>query len=225
MCVAREDHEGVDVSVKHGFLINAVQHDKVGKIFFIAGVGVLGLDDPIGKFTDTGNFLRQILMGKVGKKYDLFHVDPFVQIFQPTFVVGFCVIDIAHRDEPMFKIHKNRGGGLVLAGFPELLLPTVIYCTVIWGVGLMVYTILWSMKRCYLLLPVLVIASTAVCPVYADLSLLLPWLEKVRMVVPVYWLWCIPEQQGLWLVIATAVLAAGVSLIVLRCRALLKFKI
>ncbi len=116
------------------------------------------------------------------------------------------------------------GCGLTLAGFPELLLPTVIYCIVIWGVSLMIYSILWSIKRCYLLLPVLVIAAAAVCPIYVDLSLLLPWLEKVRMIVPVYWLWCIPEQQGLWLAIAAAVLAAGISSITLRCSALHKFK-
>lgn len=117
------------------------------------------------------------------------------------------------------------GGGLALAGFPELMLPTAVYCVAVWGLGLIAYSILWSAKKLYVLLPVLVIAAAALCPIYTDLALVLPWLERVRSVIPAYWLWCIPEQQGLWGVIATVVLAAGVSLIVLRCRTLLKFKI
>lgn len=117
------------------------------------------------------------------------------------------------------------GGGLALAGFPELMLPTAVYCVAVWGLGLIAHSILWSAKRLYVLLPVLVSAAAALCPIYTDLALVLPWLERTRAVIPAYWLWCIPEQLGLWVVIAPAMLAAGVSLITLRCRALLKYKL
>ena len=117
------------------------------------------------------------------------------------------------------------GSGLALAGFPELMLPTAVYCAAVWGLGLIAYGILWSAKKVYVLLPVLVIAAAALCPIYTDLTLVLPWLERVRAVIPAYWLWCIPEQLGLWLVTAVAVLAAGISLTVLRCGAIHKYKI
>ena len=115
MSVSREKHEGVDGTVEHRFLINTVQHNEIGKIFFIAGVGIFRFDNPIGKFPNAGDLLRKILMREIRKKYDLFYVDPFVQVLQPPLVVGLRVIHIAHRNKPMLKIHEYRGGGLLLA--------------------------------------------------------------------------------------------------------------
>lgn len=116
------------------------------------------------------------------------------------------------------------GGGLALAGLPELWLPAAVYCAAVWGCGLLLYGILWSAKQIYVLLPVLVIASAALCPIYTDLSILLPWLKDVRMVLPTYWLWCIPNALGLWTAISMAVLAMGILLVALRCRWQLKYK-
>ena len=117
------------------------------------------------------------------------------------------------------------GGGLALAGFPELVLPMAIYCIAIWGIGLLCYGILGSVQNIYVLLPVLVIAAAALCPVYTDLSLVLPWLARVRLAVPAYWLWCIPDGLGLWTALSLAALAAGVFSINLRCSAFYKYKI
>ena len=116
------------------------------------------------------------------------------------------------------------GGGLALAGLTEYWLPTAIYCVSVWGCGLALYGILWSAKRIYVLLPVLVIAAAALCPIYTDLSILLPWLERVRLVLPAYWLWRIPDALGLWTAISLAVLFGGIGLIALRCRWLHKYK-
>ena len=116
------------------------------------------------------------------------------------------------------------GGGLALAGLPELWLPVAIYCVAIWGCGLTLYSVLWSAKRMYVLLPMLVIAAVALCPIYTDLSILLPWLENIRMVLPAYWLWCIPGNLGLWIAISLAIFAGGILLITLRCRWLMKYK-
>lgn len=116
------------------------------------------------------------------------------------------------------------GGGLALAGLPELILPAAIYCAAMWGCGLVLYAGLWSAKRSYVLLPVLVIAAAAICPIYTDLSIVLPWLDRVRLVLPAYWLWRIPDALGLWTAISIGILTAGVALIVLRCRWMLKYK-
>lgn len=116
------------------------------------------------------------------------------------------------------------GGGLALAGLPAYWLPTAVYCIGIWGCGLVLYGILWSAKRIYVLLPVLVIAGLALCPIYTDLSILLPWLEQVRCVLPPYWLWCIPNNLGLWAGVCLTILAGGIGLIALRCRWLHKYK-
>ena len=115
------------------------------------------------------------------------------------------------------------GGGLALAGLPEMWLPTALYCAAMWGWGLLLYGILWSAKQIYVLLPVLVIASAALCPIYTDLRILLPWLKSVRMVLPTYWLWCIPNDIGLWIAVSMGIITAGIGLIALRCR-VLKYK-
>ena len=116
------------------------------------------------------------------------------------------------------------GGGLSLAGLTEYWLPTAVYCVGVWGCGLALYGILWSAKRIYVLLPVMVIAAVALCPIYTDLSVLLPWLERVRLAIPVYWLWCIPGALGLWTAISLAIFLGGIGLITLRCRWILKYK-
>ena len=116
------------------------------------------------------------------------------------------------------------GGGLTLAGLPECWLPVAVYCVAVWGCGIVLYSILWSAKRIYVLLPVLVIASAALCPIYTDLSILLPWLNRVRLVLPAYWLWCIPENLVLWTGACLTIFAGGIVLIALRSRWLLKYK-
>ena len=116
------------------------------------------------------------------------------------------------------------GAGLALAGLPELWLPTALFCVAMWGCGLAFYGILWSAKGIYVLLPVLVIASAALCPVYTDLSILLPWLNNVRLVLPAYWLWCIPENVIGWTAISLGILAGGAACIIQRCRLILKYK-
>ena len=116
------------------------------------------------------------------------------------------------------------GGGLALAGLPEYWLPAAVYCVAVWGCGLGFYGILWSAKRSYVLLPVLVIAAAALCPIYTDLSILLPWLNRVRLVLPAYWLWCIPDNLVLWTGVCLTIFAGGIVLIALRSRWLLKYK-
>lgn len=116
------------------------------------------------------------------------------------------------------------GGGLALAGLPELWLPAAVYCVAVWSCGIVLYSILWSAKRIYVLLPVLVIASAALCPIYTDLSILLPWLNRVRLALPAYWLWCISDGPGAWSAIALGVLVVGVLLMSLRCRWIYKYK-
>lgn len=116
------------------------------------------------------------------------------------------------------------GLGLCLAGFPELLLPAVIHSVALSGIGLLLATALSGSKGLLLLLPILVVASAALCPVYTDLALLLPAVEPVRYLLPAYWLWLIPEKPVLWAVIALAAMAAGLGSMLLRYALLEKYK-
>lgn len=116
------------------------------------------------------------------------------------------------------------GAGLYLAGYPELVWPFAIYGVLLSGVGLTVASAFRKANRMYVLLPILVICSAALCPIYTDLALLLPAVETVRCCLPVYWLWLIPQRPVLWAAVAEAALAAGFGAVILRSAVLEKYR-
>ncbi len=116
------------------------------------------------------------------------------------------------------------GCGLWLSGFPELIVPAALYTLAVCGTGLIGYAVMPSAKAVYVTLPVLVLCSVALCPLYIDLSLILPAVATLRLFLPPYWLWCIPEALPLWLLVAPLLFTAGIAAIVLRYRKLLKYR-
>lgn len=115
------------------------------------------------------------------------------------------------------------GIGVAAAGFPKLILPIVLHSLLLCGTGLILVSVLQSAKRVYALLPVLVVGSVALCPIYTDLALVIPAAAVIRKILPAYWLWLIAEAPGLWIPLSVAVLAAGLlSVIAVGNRKLLR---
>lgn len=117
------------------------------------------------------------------------------------------------------------GLGLWLAGYPELTVPFGIYSLLMFGTGLLFAAVLGTAHRVYVLLPVLVISSVALCPVYTDLALMIPAVEAVRCLLPAYWFWLIPRMPVLWAAIAVVALIASFGVIVAKCRLIEKYSL
>ena len=86
--------------------------------------------------------------------------------------------------------------GLLLAepvtdGFCEksLLVPALLYSIVITVFALGLSLLCRDSRVLYLLLFAVLTASVVLCPIYIDVTVLSPALEKIRNLVPVYWLW------------------------------------
>lgn len=117
------------------------------------------------------------------------------------------------------------GAGLALAGFTELVLPAVVYAFLVSGVGLLLASVPGRAKQVYVLLPVLVICAVALCPIYTDLSLLIPAVKGIRWVLPAYWLWPVAERPWLWAAVALGMLVLSVPVILLQFSVIRKYSL
>lgn len=86
VAVSGKEYVGVCVFVFGGCLVNVVQHDEVGHVFFGAGVG--GLYDGAGGFPDFGEFLLYECLGEVTEDQDIREVEAGFQIFAPGGYLG-----------------------------------------------------------------------------------------------------------------------------------------
>lgn len=79
----------------------------------------------------------------------------------------------------------------VTDGFREttLILPALLYCLLISGLSLVLALLCSDSRVLYLLLFVVLIAAVVICPIYIDIAVVSPILEKLRNLIPVYWLW------------------------------------
>ncbi len=87
-------------------------------------------------------------------------------------------------------LYLSAAGAALLCGWPSLLLPLLCYIPLLFVFGLLLELLpgrSWQGLFCLLLL----LASLALCPIYTDLSLIVPVLAKVRLFLPTYWLWMI----------------------------------
>ena len=76
-------------------------------------------------------------------------------------------------------------------GFNELslLIPTLLYGLLICVLSLVLALLCSDSRVLYLLLFVVVVAAVVICPIYIDIAVVSPMLEKLRNLIPVYWLW------------------------------------
>ncbi len=106
--------------------------------------------------------------------------------------------------------------GLSLAGFSNLVLSGLIYTVLLTGFGLFFSTLFPNTKTAYVVLPLMVIGSAALCPIYTDPALLIPVVEHVRRLLPAYWLWLVSASPVMSLPIAVAVFALGLLCVSMR---------
>ena len=79
-------------------------------------------------------------------------------------------------------------GAALLCGRPALLLPLALYVLLLAVFGLVLKALpgkAWQGMLCLFLL----LLSLALCPIYTDLSLIVPQISVVRVFLPPYWLW------------------------------------
>lgn len=79
-------------------------------------------------------------------------------------------------------------GGLLLAGYPDWILPALLHLTLLAGLSatLLRPALLPMLPTAALLT---LAGSLALCPLYADLTMLWPTLKPLRAANPLYWLW------------------------------------
>lgn len=106
--------------------------------------------------------------------------------------------------------------GLLLAGMPELLPALIGYTLLLTAVGLLLAAVLPDVRYLYILLPLLLIFSLALCPVFTDAALVMPALARVRLFLPTYWLWLAVERPLLWLVVGLAALPLSLGCLTVR---------
>lgn len=84
--------------------------------------------------------------------------------------------------------------GLGLADATELLAPLAVYILLLSAVGILLAALLPAQRDRYVLLVLVLIASLALCPVFADLAMFSPLLRIVRCVLPPYWFYLAEEH-------------------------------
>jgi len=79
----------------------------------------------------------------------------------------------------------------VTEGFQEmtLMVPVLVYSLLISGLSLGFAILCPDDRVLYLLLFAVLIAAVVLCPIYIDVAVVSPVLEKIRNLIPVYWLW------------------------------------
>ncbi len=88
--------------------------------------------------------------------------------------------------------------GLLLAGEPELIAPLAAYTTVLCALVILLAAVMPEQHDRHILLAVLLIASLALCPVFGDITVFSPLLQKVRWLLPPWWFYSAAEHWSAW---------------------------
>lgn len=110
-------------------------------------------------------------------------------------------------------------------GYGIRLIPSMlIYALLLLAADLLLAAVLPEARMLTVLLPVVLIASLALCPIYTDLALFSEVLGVVRCLLPPYWLWLISQQPLLWLCAGVAALPFGCLALFVRYRLIGKYR-
>ena len=115
---------------------------------------------------------------RIGKK------QAFCRVLLPGLILRLCFLWIA------------AVAGLLISepitdGFNEttLIVPALLYGLLICVLSLVLAMLCSDSRVLYLLLFVVLIAAVVLCPIYIDIAVISPALEKLRNLIPIYWLW------------------------------------
>ena len=105
------------------------------------------------------------------------------------------------------------------AGEGQLVPHLWIFGLLMTDAALILSAVLPGRRSLIILLPLLLTAALALCPIFADISALLPAVKILRWLLPVWWLWPVQQAPLVWLAAGAIGLAAGISLFLLRGKA------
>lgn len=91
------------------------------------------------------------------------------------------------------------GIGLLLAGEPKLIAPLLVYALLLCAAVMLLAAVMPEQRDRHILLAVLLIASLALCPIFGDVTVFSPLLQKARYLLPPWWFYCAAEHWGVWL--------------------------
>ena len=97
------------------------------------------------------------------------------------------------------------GDGIILA----LMLPMCIYTLLLGAFGVILGVIFASTRRIQIFTFFVLIMSLVLCPIYIDLALMVPMIERFRYILPPYWLWLCEDSTAILII---AVLSLPISL-------------
>ncbi|MBR3703928.1 MAG: hypothetical protein IKM11_00350 [Oscillospiraceae bacterium] len=109
------------------------------------------------------------------------------------------------------------GLGLVLAGAAQWVAPFAVYVLLLGALRIVLMAVVGERER-YILLSVILLASLALCPIFTDLTLVMPPLRVVRCILPPYWLWLAADSPLICLVTGCTALIAACGLLLARWR-------
>ncbi len=98
--------------------------------------------------------------------------------------------------------------GLIFGGFGELILPAAAWLLALCGLSALLTGILGDGTAQHTLLALMLVGGAALCPVFTDLSLTLPFVKAVQLFMPPCWLWWAAEKPLLWFLGALILLPA-----------------
>ncbi len=103
------------------------------------------------------------------------------------------------------------GDGVLLS----LVIPLFVYTLLLGAFGVLLGVVLANTGRIQIFTFFVLVMSLVLCPIYIDLSLMVPWLERFRYILPPYWLW-LSDGSIVMPMIAVASVPASLGAMYLR---------
>lgn len=115
--------------------------------------------------------------------------------------------------------------GLLAAGLPELILPMTIYAILLTILSILITAVLPGTRVLYVLTPVLLVASLALCPIFSDLALFSPVVAAIRYLLPPYWFWLIAANPLYGALLIPPAFLLALALLLLRYTRIQKYRL
>lgn len=88
-----------------------------------------------------------------------------------------------------------------------------IYTLLITAFGVLVASVCRNPKVIEIITFFILVGGLVLCPIYYDISIVVPWMETFRNILPVYWLWLCNDNSVLMLVMAVIIVPASFVLL------------
>lgn len=181
--------------------------DERARTYTLAAVALLVFALMMYSVCDVLRFDIVPLCGRIGMKKTLFSaVIPTMAVR----VVG-VILTFATAAELLYSATESS----VLR---ELFGAVAVYTVLAASFAVVMAAALANTGRIQILSLYLLVVSLVLCPIYFDVSMLLPWIDAVRYMTPPYWLWLAVDAGGIAIPSVAAVAAVPTSLLLLYLR-------